>query len=194
LDLFLVISQGVGLAVACGVRPFPSALVAGVFAAGDLGLDFDGTDYSFLESAPFLVALGVALVAWWLLVERRPPLQALSVVAAAIAVVLGALEFAGSLADEGHSSAAGLVAGAVVALLGWAAAAAFLGGARARLDTRGVSPTLLIASGDIAAACLAAIAIALPPLSYLALAFCAWVLIERRRRAGEKYEGLRILR
>jgi len=31
-------------------------------------------------------------------------------------------------------------------------------------------------------------------VSYVALVFCLWVLVVRRRRAGEKYEGLRILR
>jgi hypothetical protein len=33
-----------------------------------------------------------------------------------------------------------------------------------------------------------------PPVSIVALAFCAWVLVARRQRAGQKYEGLRILR
>ena len=47
--LFLVICQGIGLATAAGVRPFLPALLAGALAGADSGLDFDGTDFSFLE-------------------------------------------------------------------------------------------------------------------------------------------------
>ena len=48
--------------------------------------------------------------------------------------------------------------------------------------------------GDLGAIVIAGLALLLPPVSYLAVAFCLWVLIARRRRAGEKYEGLRVLR
>jgi hypothetical protein len=151
VDLFLVISQGVGLALACGI--------------------------------------GAAAFVVWPLKDRR-----LMPVFALLALVSGALVFAWSLADENYASVPGLVAGAACALLGWAAGAVFLGGVRARLETRQVSPTGLIFFAGVAAVVLAAIAFVLSPLSYVALAFCAWVLIERRRRADEKYEGLRILR
>jgi hypothetical protein len=33
-----------------------------------------------------------------------------------------------------------------------------------------------------------------PPVSLVALVLCLWLLIRRRRRAGEKYAGLRVLR
>jgi hypothetical protein len=151
VDLFLVISQGVGLALACGII--------------------------------------VAAFSVWPLQSRGPtPLFAL------LAVVAGALVFAWSLADEDYASLPGVFAGAVCALLGWAAATAFLGGVRRRLEARQVSPAGLIVSAGVVAVCLAALALVLSPISWLVLAFCSWVLIERRRRAGEKYEGLRILR
>ena len=36
--------QGIGLALAVGLRPFLPALLAGALARGDVGVDFDGTD------------------------------------------------------------------------------------------------------------------------------------------------------
>jgi hypothetical protein len=194
VDLFLVISQGIGLALACGLRPFLPMLVAGILAAADAGLDFDGTDYQFLESLPFLVVIGVMAIAWWPVIERRRTTVALTAMLAALAVVAGALEFAGSLADEDYASAPGLAAGAACALVGWAAAAAFLGGVRARLESRGAPADYISVFAEGAGACLAVIAIAIAPLSYLALGFCVWLLMQRRRRAGQKYEGLRVLR
>jgi len=41
---------------------------------------------------------------------------------------------------------------------------------------------------------LAALAVFVGPLSYLALAFCVWLLAAQRRRSARKYEGLRVLR
>jgi hypothetical protein len=151
VDLFLVISQGVGLALACGIA----------FAA----------------------------VAALLIPGRRP-----AAIFALLAVVSGAAVFAWSLSDEDYASVPGIFAGAVCGLLGWAAATAFLGGVRARLEARQVSPAGLIFLALGATAVLAAVAFLLSPLSYVVLVFCAWVLMERRKRASEKYEGLRILR
>ena len=41
---------------------------------------------------------------------------------------------------------------------------------------------------------LAALALFVPPVSLLAAARCSSLALGRRRKAGEKYEGLRILR
>ena len=56
------IGQGAGLSGASGVRPFLPALLAGALAREDSGVDFSGTDFSFLESPVFLVA--VLILAW----------------------------------------------------------------------------------------------------------------------------------
>jgi hypothetical protein len=114
----------------------------------------------------------------------------------AVSVVLGALIFAGSLAEKDYAWAPGLAAGAACVVLAYMTARAFLGGARARLTARGEkgSANFLDYLAVAAAVCLAALAVLVPPVSYVALAFCAWVLIERRRRGARKYEGLRILR
>ena len=50
MKLALDILQGLGLASATGLRPFLPALLAGALASGDVGLDFDGTAFAFLES------------------------------------------------------------------------------------------------------------------------------------------------
>jgi hypothetical protein len=194
VDLFLAISQGTGLSLATGMRPFLPPLLAGLLARADLGLDFESSDYAFLESVPFLAAMVVVTVAATArpLFSGRVPAALIAVVA----VVLGGLEFGGSLAGEDYAGGPGLAAGALCALVGYAAASSFLGRAEARLAGRGEpgSAALLPFYVDGAALVLAVLAILAPPVSYLALGFCGWVLVERRRRAGRKYEGLRVLR
>jgi len=49
MQLLLDILQGAGVATATGIRPFLPALAVGALASADLGVDFDGTDYAFLE-------------------------------------------------------------------------------------------------------------------------------------------------
>src|SRR3954453_4873577 len=111
IALFMDIGQGAGTAGASGVRPFLPALLAGALARGDSGIDFSGTDYSFLESSWFLLVgllLAVALCA----VTRgpRPPARAPRIerAPAVVGLVLGALLFAGSLAHGGYTSWWGL--------------------------------------------------------------------------------------
>src|SRR4051812_5003097 len=113
MDLFLAISQGTGLALAIGVRPFLPPLLAGVLARADAGVDFSGTDFSFLESIPFLAAM-LALTALATTLGRQVQFSALVRVLGAAAVALGALEFAGSLAEESYAGGPGLVAGAAI--------------------------------------------------------------------------------
>src|SRR3954469_19255633 len=90
--------QGAGLAAAIGIRPFLPVLLAGALAAADAGLDFDGTDFSFLEAWPFLLGVLALVVvldrarrrAGQDGAERAPLLSVLL----AVALALGALEAA----------------------------------------------------------------------------------------------------
>ena len=50
MDLVLDLLQGAGIAAAVGIRPFLPVLLAGALAAANLGLDFEGTDFSFLKT------------------------------------------------------------------------------------------------------------------------------------------------
>jgi hypothetical protein len=194
MDLFLAISQGVGVSLATGVRTFLPPLVVGALARADVGVDFNGTGYGFLESIPWLAVLVVlvALATIAARARRKVPAALLG----ALAVAIGALEFAGSLADEGYAAAPGFPAGAVCAFVGFAAAAAFFGRAASRARTGGedeaASLVDLFAQG--AAVLLAVVAVLVSPLAWIALGFAVWVLFVQRRRAGQKYEGLRVLR
>ena len=70
MHLAFDIFQGMGIAAAVGIRPFLPALAVGALAAGGVEIHFSGTDLSFLQSAPFLIAMGVA-AAVLLVAERR---------------------------------------------------------------------------------------------------------------------------
>jgi hypothetical protein len=194
MDLFLAISQGIGTSLASGVRTFLVPLLVGAMARADLGVDFDGTEYEFLESIVWLAIMLAMIVGAWLVDRADIPVSpaAWAIAGAAIGGVL----FAGSLSERDYAPEPGLVAGPLFALTGFFAARAFFGGAAERLSARGESGVggTLSLMGDAAALVVAALAVLVEPASYLAVAFCAWVLLVRRRRAAQKYEGLRILR
>jgi hypothetical protein len=194
VDFVLDLLQGAGIAAAIGIRPFLPVLLAGALASADVGLDFDGTDYAFLEEWPFLLGMLVLVAATDFATRRRANLETGPVVwlLLTIAVVLGALEGAGSLADRDHSVIAGIVAGAAAATLGFFAARSLFGRVRRRLDPDARSVLPLYGEGTALAA--AGASILFPPLAILVLAGLAWLLAGGRRRAGEKYAGLRILR
>ena len=195
MSLFLDIGTGAGLASSEGVRPYLPALVAGGLARGDIGIDFDGTDFRFLESTAFLATVVVVGVAVFLLersVPNSPGRGPFELLAGVIGVVLGALLFAGALADNGHPVWVGLVFGPLCAALGWLAVGGLVERVRARLEPD--QAALLTAYADIAALLLAAIAVFVPPLALLAIPAFVVLLLGGRRREGEKYAGLRILR
>jgi len=191
VSVFLDTTTGMGLAGASGVRPYLPPLLAGGLARGDIGVDFDGTDWRFLESTGFLLAvLAVAVLAY--LLERSEQGRLVEIVSGVVGVVLGALLFAGALADGGSDAWPGLVAGPVCAVLGWRAVGGVVERARRRLE--GGAAALLTAYADGAALLLAAIAVFLPPVSILAIAAFVVLILRGRRREGEKYAGLRVLR
>jgi hypothetical protein len=192
MSLFLDTTTGIGLAGATGVRPYLPPLLAGGLARGDVGIDFDGTDWRFLESTGFLLAVLAVGVAAYLLERSGPNRSAIAIMSGVVGVVLGALLFAGALADGGNEGWPGLIAGPLCALLGWRAVGGLVERARTRLD--GSAAALLTAYADAAALLLAAIAIFVPPVSILALVAFAVLLFGSRRREGEKYAGLRVLR
>jgi CHASE2 domain-containing sensor protein len=84
------------------------------------------------------------------------------------------------------------VGGPICALLGWRAVGGLVERVRGRLE--GGAAALLTAYADAVALLLAAIAIFVPPASLLAIAAFVFLLVGARRREGEKYAGLRILR
>jgi Domain of unknown function (DUF4126) len=189
--LILDICQGLGLGAASGVRPFLPALLTGALASGDVGVDFDGTKYHFLESPVWLLIVAILLVVSLLLraVLESPAFEASL---AGIAIGIGALLFAGTLADHGYAAWPGLVAGAAVAVLAQASSRDLMARAGRRLDreARGALPIYF----EGAAVVIAGASVLAPPVSLLAIALLVWLLVGGQRRAGERYAGLRILR
>src|SRR3954454_10655612 len=196
MDFLLDLLQGAGIAAAIGIRPFLPVLLVGALATGNLGVDFDGTNFAFLEQAPAL-AIVVVLLALSLYAVRRGGPEATEIppwvmIFALFAVVLGALEAAGSLADHDHPILPGILVGAACAALGFVAVRNLLMRTRRRLDVEAASALPLYA--ESAALLAAGLSVLFPPLAVLVVAGLVALLVGGRRRAGEKYAGLRILR
>jgi Na+-translocating ferredoxin:NAD+ oxidoreductase RnfA subunit len=196
MDLILDLLQGAGVAAAIGIRPFLPVLLSGALAAADVGLDFDGTDFSFLETWPFLLAVLVLVMVLDLVGRRagrdaadRPPLLYALLI---VALALGALLAAGSVADRADEWWAGAVVGVASAALGFQATRSLFGRVRRRLDEQAAAALPVYAEALALAA--AGVSILFPPLAVLVLGGLVWLLSGGRRRAGEKYAGLRILR
>ena len=191
MDYVLDILQGAGLALACGVNPFLPVLLAGALASADLGLDFEGTAFAFLEAGWFLLAVTVALVLSAVLRSRLQSAAAQSALMG-IAIGVGALLCAGSVDDRAVVWCPGLLVGAACAALAAEATRAVLARTRRRLDAETAAALPLYAAG--VSVLIAGLSVALPPLALLALGFFGRLLAGGRRREGEKYAGLRILR
>lgn len=185
------IGQGAGLAGATGTRPFLPPLLAGGLARGDVGIDFDGTGWEFLESPAFLLAVFALAVAWFVAERSGLNDRWARRGTAVVGLALGGLLFAGSI--SGHAaSAVGIAAGLACATLAFVAVNGLLARAARRLDDEAVGFLDLYA--EAFALVLAGIAIFLPPVSFVALAAFVLVLLRARAAGDRKYAGLRILR
>jgi hypothetical protein len=196
VHLVFDIFQGIGVAAAVGIRPFLPAVAVGALAAGDVEIDFKHTDYDFLQSPGFLIGVGVAAVVC-LVIERRLSPTRLErgpaiVVLGAIAVALGALFFAASLARGHYVTWPGFVGGVACALVGLAATRPLFARVRARLDEATAAALPVYAEG--VALALGALSVVAPPIGPIGLLLLLWLLFAGRRRDDQKYAGLRILR
>jgi predicted secreted protein len=199
MSLAFDIGQGAGLAGATGVRPFLPPILVGAMARADIGVNFDNTTFDWVESTGFLaVVLALAVLAY--AVDRRtppapraegrpPPMQATMAV---LAMALGAVLFGASLAEDGQTEWPGVIAGMLVAFLGYAAVATLFARARSRLE--GGAAALLNVYADGLSIAIAALSILFPPLGFVVLAGLLVLLVRAGRAGGQKYEGLRILR
>jgi hypothetical protein len=195
MKLVLDILQGLGLAAATGLRPFLPALLAGALASADLGVDFDHTEFAFLESPWWLLALAVGLIVTVLVrkaLETGPGEAALS----GLGIGLGALLCAASIDDRHSTWWYGLIAGGAVALLASTVSRSLFGRVRARFASAGdaSAAAALPFYGEVAGAVVAGASILFPPLAIVAIGFLIALLITGRRRSDQKYAGLRILR
>jgi len=190
--LLIDILQGAGLAGAAGIRPFLPALAAGALASADLGVDYDGTPFAFLEAPVWLLAVVVAVIAVVIAERRGVPEGPLASALSGLGIGLGALLFAATLADHFDLWWPGLLGGGLCAALAGAATRSLIVRTRARLDPEARAALPVYVEGT--AIVLAALAVVVAPISLLALGFFAFLLRGGRRRESEKYAGLRILR
>jgi Domain of unknown function (DUF4126) len=196
VHLVFDIFQGIGAAAAVGIRPFLPGLVVGALAAGSVQIHFKHTDYSFLQHAPFLLGLAAAAILLAVAerrfgsdkVESRPGVVILGLCSAAI----GALLFAGSLCRDHHKVWPGIVGGVACAVIGAAATRPLFARVRSRLDQSAAAALPVYAE---AIALLGAfLSIVAPPVGPIFLLLLLWLMLGGRRRDGEKFAGLRILR
>lgn len=201
---FFYIGLGLGLAVACGLRPFLPLLAAGALGSSNaLGVSFAHGSFHFLQQGWWLGAVAVLMALAYALQllgglaptmdSREGPAAPLAAAVAGLALGSGALLFAGTLADHGDASWPGLIGGLLAAGVAQWAAGPVIAGARKRLPDRSAREALTVYL-DAAALLLAAVVALAQPLGYVALALLGWFIWRRRARAGEKYAGLRILR
>ena len=194
MKLVLDILQGAGVAGAAGLRPFLPALASGGLAMANVGVDYDGTKFAFLESPVFLVIIAIAAVIAIVLERRGNDLEegTLGAFYGGIALGLGALLCAGSIDDRHTTWWYGLIIGLACAALAQSVARDLFARVRGRLDAEARAALPIYAEG---AALVAAIAsILFPPLALVVLGFLVWLSVGGRRRTEQKYAGLRILR
>jgi Na+-translocating ferredoxin:NAD+ oxidoreductase RnfA subunit len=185
--------QGLGIAAAIGVRPLLPVLLAGALASANVGLDFDGTSFAFLEAWPFWIAVAAVVIGLEVAARRgAPDTGRLMWASLALVVVLGALEGAGSVDDRSDVWIPGLIGGAIAAAIAYLAARSLFIRVRRRLDAEAAAA--LPVYGEAAALLAAGASILFPPLAVIVLAAVIWLLAGGRRREGEKFAGLRILR
>jgi hypothetical protein len=207
--IFFYIGLGLGLAVACGLRPFLPTLLAGALgSAGALEVGFGHGRFHFLQSGWWLLAVAVALAIAYALQlgaglapfsdpaagrsgSRRP--EPLAATLAGLAYGAGALLFAGTLATHGDAWWPGVLGGLAAVWLTQRAVIPVLARARARLPDRPAREALSVYL-DGASLLVAGLVSLLHPLGYVAAGLLAWFAWRGRARSGEKYAGLRILR
>lgn len=194
--IFFDIGLGLGLATACGLRPYLPTLLAGSLgSASVLDVGFGGGRFHFLQSGWWLLVVAVVLAVTYLVQLRvsAERFDASSGMVAAHAIALGALLFAGTLAHHHNAWWPGLVAGAAAAALARAAVVPVIRGARSRLQDQTAREALTVYI-DGASLALAGLVALLHPVGFLAPLLLAWLLLRARARAGAKYAGLRVMR
>ncbi len=204
--LLFYIGLGLGLAAACGLRPFLPLLLAGALASGGaLGVSFVPGSFGFLQADWWLLAVVVALVLAYALQmllglaptlapgERTTRPDPLAASIAGLGLGAGALLFAGTLAAHGDAAWPGILGGILAAGLAQRAGGPIVARARKRLPDRGAREALTLYL-DSTALLLAALVALLHPLGYVAVALLAWFAWRVRSRSEQKYAGLRILR
>lgn len=224
MDTLLDIFTAIGIGAAAGLAPLVAIAATVLLATLHVGINPDGTDFKVITDSAFVLIAVVVLAQSLLsdttpgglrfrLAADRPRLAWLIW---AVAAVCGG--FAGAVVFEAqaHPPAAGAVIAAASAVLVSFAATGFFGRVGARLQNKaqasaakqqdqnkekaedpavdknsGRSLALLV---DILTIIAVALALLVPPTGLILPGFAVVLLYGVRRKKGQKYEGLRILR
>jgi hypothetical protein len=195
------IGQGAGLASDGGLRPLLPPIVVGVMARADAGIDLEGTDFSWMESWIFIGVLAALFIGAWLIDRSKSNLMRrggrdpeADPSYPLLCAGAGALVFAASLAAGGETAWPGIVGGALLGFVGYLAFALLFMRANRRLAAAGDPGTLLGLGRDALTIGLCVLVILADVAGYLVVIAALVLLVTARRREGEKYEGLRVLR
>jgi hypothetical protein len=177
-------------------------ITAGVMAHEDAGIDFTGTDWSWMESWVFIGILAALFIAFWVMDRQgkseliRPGGRAMEAGPGypILCAAAGALLFAGTLADGGETAWPGLVAGAAVGFIGYLAIGRLFMRANQRVFAAGDPGIVLGLGRDALTIALTVLVVLIDVAGYVILAGTLVLLLTARRGEGEKYEGLRVLR
>ena len=191
MDLFLAICQGLGLALAAGVGGMLALLLMSVLAHVDVGWSLDGTDFEWFASEWFIPILFVLNVVVFVMARSSIPKEQVRGGIVYLSAAFGAVVFMASLATETETWFWLGIAGALVTALTFEVVMGLLDGATARSPETAGTLQLLVAGAGLV---LVFVALFLPPASILVAIGVAVLAMGRRRRADEKYEGLRSLR
>ena len=199
MDFVFDLLQAAGIAAAVGIRPFLPVAAGRRARRGDLGMDFDGTDFAFLEESPFLLAVGRRARRCSTWSRRRAGRDAASRLVLHVARGRRASSLGALLAAPARSP---------TTATRWSPASSSASSAPRSASPRARSLFARVRSAPgpearrraaalrarRAALAAAGLSVLFPPLAILVIAALAWLLAGGRRRAGEKYAGLRILR
>src|SRR6185437_13632167 len=144
--LVFYIGLGIGLAAACGLRPFLPVLLAGALGSANvLGVDFPASSsYHFLEAGWWLLAVAVTFALAWAVqillklspfydpVSREPRRDPLAAALTGLAFGAGAVLFAGTLSAHGDAAWPGVLGGLAVVALAQRVSGPVMWGARRR--------------------------------------------------------------
>ncbi len=191
MNFLLDLLQGAGLAAANGIRPFLPAVLVGLLASANVGVNFDDTSFAFLENPIFLGALTAAAIGA-VAGRRFFETERGALVLGAAGILLGVLLAAGSLDDRSSTWWPALPVGALCAALGFVVVRSLLARVRGRLDADAAGALPFYA--EAAALATAGLSVLFPPLALVALGLLVRLQLGGKRREGEKYAGLRILR
>jgi hypothetical protein len=190
MEVYIALGIGISLAAVAGVRAYLPLALIGLFAR--LGLFDLPAPFGLLDDWLVVgVLLALALVEGVL--DKVPSLDtAVDMVQTPVRIVAGAILFSVALEaglDVGaipELAAGGGIAGVVSVFKAWLRPPS-------NVSTAGVSAPFLSGSEDAVALVGGVVAVLVPLVSLLLVAFLLYFFYRIRKRRGKKYGGLRIL-